>query len=170
MAGQPAIGDFRRLFGDERTDDHQAIQRHHAEGAPSGWESDHVSAYATMRPWEDWAETFAHDLHIRDTLQTADEFGVVTVGPKGEHGRRRRDLTTLPSGRARAGAPFEVLIADWLPLTSALNVLHRSMGRSDLYPFVLAPAVIDKLAFIHGIVTRHGAIRPSTRHRSAGST
>jgi hypothetical protein len=41
------------------------------------------------------------------------------------------------------------LLENWLPLTYALNAVNRSMGREDLYPFTLAPAVIDKLSFVH---------------------
>jgi hypothetical protein len=30
-----------------------------------------ISKYATSHPWEDWAETWAHYLHIMDMLETA---------------------------------------------------------------------------------------------------
>ncbi len=75
---------FRQLFGDERASYQDALDRHYREGAPPGWEADRVSAYATMHPWEDWAETFAHYLHIRDTLQTAAAWGIVVGGPAGD--------------------------------------------------------------------------------------
>ncbi len=65
----------RALFGDERDDYAAALDRHYRDGPPPGWAERHVSAYATMHPWEDWAETFAHYLHIRDTLQTAAAYG-----------------------------------------------------------------------------------------------
>ena len=29
-----------------------------------------------MHPWEDWAETWAHYLHMVDTLETARAFGL----------------------------------------------------------------------------------------------
>ena len=35
-----------------------------------------------MHPWEDWAETFAHYLHIRDTLETAAALGSSSTGPR----------------------------------------------------------------------------------------
>ena len=98
-----------------------------------------VSAYATMHPWEDWAETFAHYLHIWDTLQTAGAFGVQ---------RARRRATRRPTAATSARC-----WSDWLPLTYALNALSRSMGRDDLYPFVLPAPVVDKLAFVHERVT-----------------
>jgi hypothetical protein len=44
--------------------------------APAHWRDNFVSAYATTHPWEDFAETFAHYLHIVDTLETANAFGI----------------------------------------------------------------------------------------------
>jgi hypothetical protein len=129
---------FRELFGDERADYDGALERHYTAGPPADWSARHVSAYASMHPWEDWAETFAHYLHIRDTLQTAASFGLMVAGPAG--------VTSPDDNGAR---PFAHIVADWLPLTYALNAVNRSMGRGDLYPFTLAPTVIDKLAFVH---------------------
>jgi hypothetical protein len=136
---------FRELFGDESADYGEAMNRHYAEGAPAGWGEDYVSAYATMHPWEDWAETFAHYLHIRDTLQTAAAFGVEVHGPK-------RELSAEPSTDVE-DEPFSAILNDWLPLTYALNAVNRSMGSGDLYPFVLSPTVVGKLAWVHEIVT-----------------
>ena len=34
--------------------------------------------YATSHPWEDFAETWAHYLHIADTLEIARAFGLST--------------------------------------------------------------------------------------------
>ena len=130
----------RALFGDERADYSEAMDRHYEHGAPDDWPARYVSAYATMHPWEDWAETFAHYLHIADTLQTALAYGVRVDGPPG--------LELAAVGEE----DFATLIGDWLPLTYALNALNRSMGAEDLYPFVLAPDVIEKLGFVHGCV------------------
>ncbi|MFC4947256.1 zinc-binding metallopeptidase family protein [Pseudonocardia sp. GCM10023141] len=132
---------FRALFGDERADYGDALDRHYAEGAPTGWENSYVSAYATMHPWEDWAETFAQYLHIRDTLQTAAAFGMrVEVAEEALSAEPAVDVD---------GEPFEAILADWLPLTYALNAVNRSMGRDDLYPFVLSAAVVHKLTWVH---------------------
>jgi hypothetical protein len=136
----------RALFGDEREDYQQALNRQYESGPPADWEAEHVSAYATMHPWEDWAETFAHYLHIRDTLETAAEFGIVVTGPRAVG--HDRSLTADPQPDDGEGS-LAALIANWLPLTYALNAVSRSMGRDDLYPFTLAPAVIAKLGFIH---------------------
>jgi hypothetical protein len=130
---------FRELFGDPYTDYQDALDRHYNEGAPPGWKDTHVSSYASMHPSEDWAETFAHYLHIRDALDTAAAFGFAPAGATFE----RRSLG--PSG-------FDTIIEMWLPLAWALNMVNRSMGKDDLYPFVLPPAVLDKMRFIHVII------------------
>jgi hypothetical protein len=136
----------RAVFGDERENYSAALDRHYAEGPPDDWQDRYVSAYATMHPSEDWAETFAHLLHLRDTLQTAAAYGVRVGGP------------ALPAGSAFAAVPrngsasFDEIISDWLALTYALNAINRSMGRDDLYPFVLAPAVVEKLRLVHELM------------------
>jgi hypothetical protein len=135
VPGGPARERYRALFGDERDDYGAALERHYADGPPADWPQRFVSAYAAMHPWEDWAETFAHHLHIWDTLQTAAAYGVRV------------------EGKAPAPGPdFRALLEEWLPLTYALNAINRSMGRDDLYPFVLAEPVVDKLAFVHEVV------------------
>jgi hypothetical protein len=140
----------RAVFGDERADYQQAMDRHYAQGAPADWPERFVSAYATMHPWEDWAETFAHYLHIRDALQTAAAYGVRVDGPAVP----TTDRAPLRTGPATGAPPADVreMLDAWLPLTYALNALNRSMGAGDLYPFVLAPAVVDKLALVDGLV------------------
>ncbi|MFG1797447.1 putative zinc-binding metallopeptidase [Nocardia sp. NPDC049149] len=127
---------FRELFGDPSADYQAAIDRHYAEGAPSGWESDFVSSYATMHPAEDWAETFAHYLHIRDTLDTAAAFGIAPAGAS---------LDRPQVGRAG----FDKIIDLWLPLAWSLNMVNRSMGHPDLYPFVLPDRVLEKMRLTH---------------------
>jgi hypothetical protein len=135
---------FRELFGDERADYGEAMDRHYANGAPKDWGQDYVSAYATMHPWEDWAETFAHYLHIRDTLQTAAAFGMHVEAPEPE-------LSAEPSEDVE-DEPFSQVLGEWLPLTYALNAVNRSMGSGDLYPFVISPPVITKLTWVHQTV------------------
>ena len=130
---------FRELFGDPDADYQEALDRHYSEGAPAGWEDNYVSSYAAMHPAEDWAETFAHYLHIRDTLDTAAAFGFAPAGATFE----RPFLG--PSG-------FDTIIEMWLPLAWALNMVNRSMGKEDLYPFVLPHVVLEKMRFIHTII------------------
>jgi hypothetical protein len=130
---------FNELFGDPDLDYQAALDRHYSQGAPAGWQKDYVSSYATMHPAEDWAETFAHYLHIRDTLDTAAAFGFAPAGATFE----RRTLG--PSG-------FDTIIDLWLPLSWALNMVNRSMGKDDLYPFVLRGPVLEKMRFIHTVI------------------
>src|SRR5260221_13065587 len=140
---------FRSIFGDERYDYDEAVRRHYSEGPPNGWPADFVSAYASMHPWEDWAETWRHYLHMIDTLGTARAYGLV-LQPKPLGGAPNHRLTT----RALHFDDFDDLLAGWVPLTVALNGLNRSMGIVDPYPFVLAPAVTKKLSFVHEL-TEH---------------
>jgi len=135
----PARAEFEALFGDPDLDYQAAIDRHYSQGAPVGWEESYVSSYATMHPAEDWAETFAHYLHIRDTLDTAAAFGFAPAGATAAH--------------PLAGeAGFGRIIQLWLPLAWSLNMINRSMGHHDLYPFVLPPAVLDKMRLVHKLV------------------
>ncbi|HEV7731878.1 MAG TPA: putative zinc-binding metallopeptidase [Candidatus Binatia bacterium] len=134
-----ARSEFEALFGDADADYQAALDRHYSTGAPAGWESNYVSSYATMHPAEDWAETFAHYLHIRDTLDTAAAFGFAPAGA----------TATNPLA---GDAGFDRMIALWLPLAWALNMINRSMGHKDLYPFVLPSAVLDKMRLVHKLV------------------
>lgn len=144
-----AIGPFRSLFGDERDDYGAALERHYANGAPDGWPQSFISAYATSHPWEDFAETFAHYLHIVDTAEMAAAFGVRARPRAGD-----ADLSLrLELDPYQAGDMADVIEA-WVPLSLLLNNLNRAMGHRDAYPFVLTPAIAEKLDFIHGLV--HG--------------
>lgn len=139
---------FRELFGDERADYGEALEAHYRDGPPADWQDRFITTYASSHPWEDWAETWAHYLHVTDTLETAAHFGV-------EVERR------LPDGTLQKADPeldpydvadFQRVMDNWLPLSFALNSLNRSMGQQDLYPFVLSQPAIDKLAYVHGVI------------------
>ncbi|MBN3507959.1 putative zinc-binding metallopeptidase [Mycolicibacterium septicum] len=130
---------FRELFGDPDADYQAALDRHYQDGPPAGWEDEFVSSYASMHAAEDWAETFAHYLHIRDTLDTAAAYGFAPAGATFD-----RKLLG-PSG-------FDTIIEMWLPLAWSLNMVNRSMGHDDLYPFVLPPAVLEKMRFVHIVI------------------
>ena len=144
---------FRELFGDDTEDYAAALGRHYANGAPAGWQDDHVSAYATMHAWEDWAETWAHYLHMVDTLETASAFGLSVEPELDEDGEMSAELDFDPHKVRR----IRRLLGAWMPLTVALNALNRSMGQADLYPFVLAPAVLKKLGFVHDLIAQSRA-------------
>jgi hypothetical protein len=145
VRNQPCIETFRQIFGDERQDYPAALQRHYGSGPPADWQNDFVSSYASSHPWEDFAETWAHYLHMVDTLETANAFGV-RVRPRVS---RSPELDSSVEFDPHLTADLNRLIGAWLPLTFAVNSLNRSMGQPDLYPFILGPTVIGKLAFIH---------------------
>ncbi|MDR5752980.1 MULTISPECIES: putative zinc-binding metallopeptidase [unclassified Caballeronia] len=136
---------FRALFGDERTDYQAALQAHYEEGPPADWDASYVSAYATTHPWEDWAETWAHYLHIVDTIDTAANCGL-ELKPDDKNEPTLTDSSPIES------ESFDNLMKRWFPLTYALNSLNRSLGLADAYPFTLAPKVIDKLRFVHRVI------------------
>jgi hypothetical protein len=138
----------REIFGDERADYQQAMDLYYERGAPAEWKQRYVSAYATMHPWEDFAETFAHYLHIRDAVQTAAAYGVEVAGPS----IVTSDPAPLHADAEKAGTDFRRILNAWIPLTYALNAISRSMGTPDLYPFVLSPEIEAKLAFVDALV------------------
>jgi len=145
-------GPFRELFGDERSDYAAALARYYAEGPRADWPESCVSAYASAHPWEDWAETWAHYLHMVDTLETAHDHGFALRGqalrpPAPAHGDTQRQ--SLPGN---VPADFDDLLNDWAQLALALNALNRSMGMRDVYPFALGPGAIAKLRFVHRVI------------------
>jgi hypothetical protein len=148
----PRLEGFRRLFGDERVSYEQAVEAHYRDGAPPDWPGRHVSSYASMHPWEDWAESWAHYLHMVDTLETARSFGVALRPPSG--GEAGRSATSqLEVGTRRLDFDdFADLARAWVPLTIALNGLNRSMGLPDLYPFVLSEPALEKVRFVHDVI------------------
>ena len=124
---EEALAECRGLFGDERQDYESALQAHHARGPGTSRPSGYVSAYAASHPTEDWAECWAHFLHIADTLETAATTGLI---------------------------PADVSIRDerwlerWTEVAVALNEMNRSLGLRDADPVTLSPAVCEKLGFI----------------------
>jgi hypothetical protein len=135
------LEEFREIFGDERDDYEAALTRHHDNGPVTDWQEQHVSAYASAHPWEDWAETWAHYMHMADALDTA-----AAEGMEG-HGVRLD-----PRDDIYSGVKFGALMARWIPLTIAMNSLSRSMGHDDFYPFVIPEPAYDKLAFVHRVI------------------
>jgi len=146
------LDECRDLFGDDRADYGAALQRYYADGPAPDWQCRLVSAYASAHPWEDFAETFGHYLHITDTLEMGRAFGV-SLRPR---------LPTPDAAALHARIDFDPFRAEnfteiieaWLPLTFVANNLNRCMGEADLYPFVLSQPVVEKLAFIHRLVSK----------------
>jgi hypothetical protein len=150
------LEEYRALFGDERADYGEALKRHYDSGAPANWQESFISAYATSHPWEDWAESWAHFLHIQDTLEVAHDFGLtgkrILIEPQ-----KRRRKPWLSSKQHT----FSEVIQAWAELTVALNSINRSMGLQDLYPFVLSPPVVAKLAFVYRVIAENAAQKSS---------
>ncbi len=143
------IEECRSLFGDERTSYKDAIARHYREGAPHDWSESFISEYATMHPWEDFAECFAHYLHLTGTLQTA-AGGQLTVQVDGVP--HIADGPVHPR-TSYADATMDQILADWLPVSTFLNRVNRAMGKRDLYPFDIPAPVARKLDLVHRVVT-----------------
>ncbi len=139
----------RDLFGDERESYRDAIDRHYSVGAPADWQSAFISEYATMHAWEDFAETFAHYLHIVGTLQTSAAIGIrLDAGAS-----TLRDTDVVPREDYH-DEPIGRVLADWAAMSQGFNRVNRSMGFGDLYPFTISPPVQRKLGFIHELITR----------------
>jgi hypothetical protein len=153
VEGTPFLDNFRHLFGDERADYAEALEKHYGRVDDRSWADTYVSHYAAAHPWEDWAETFAHYLHIRDTMQTAQAWGIQVAGPD-------LDLD-LAWDAALAVTPvedpdsFAELAREWVAFTFALNAINNSMGHDQLYPFVLTPDALEKLRFVHVAIGSH---------------
>jgi hypothetical protein len=141
----------RALFGDERMDYQQALDRHYHQGAPSNWMEHYISPYATMHPWEDWAETWAHYLHIVDVLETADSFGL-NIRPKVVQAQQDHVMNLAVHQNPYYSQNFDEIYQAWLPISFAMNSVNRSMGHDDFYPFVINREVQNKLKFIHDVI------------------
>lgn len=137
------INEVRAVFGDERLNYSEALNFYYVNGAPSDWQLHFVTPYAAAHPWEDWAETWAHYLHIIDTLETASAHGVKVQGSR-----------KACSVRSPIQLPMDAILDDWHALRIVLNSLNRSMGHADAYPFVISSAVAQKLRFIHDWIQR----------------
>ena len=160
----PWLDDFRTLFGDERESYADALKRHYDNGAPPDWDQRFVSTYASSHPWEDWAETWAHYLHIEDTLVTALSFGLGAGDVEIDTEPFTKDVLWQPD--VAGASEFLELVNAWVELTGVLNELSRSMGVHDFYPFVLNRPVVAKLQFIHCVVRE---ARAASRARTAPS-
>ncbi len=148
-----ALDACRALFGDDTADYGAALQLHYANGPRPDWQGGHVSAYGASHPWEDFAETWAHYLHIVDTLEVGGSYGI-RIHPRLD---REGVLTTELDFKVYDDATsIEAIVDAWLALSAALNSFNRAMGHGDIYPFVLSPAVMAKLGFVHDLV--HGRI------------
>ncbi|WP_460451492.1 zinc-binding metallopeptidase family protein [Alsobacter sp. SYSU BS001988] len=146
---QGALEQFREVFGDERPDYGEALARYYRDGPPARWQDHFISAYASSHPWEDFAETWAHYFHMVDTLETACFLKVFGAAPDPDsESPASQDPSPIdfdPYSEPR----FERMVHSWMRLAFSLNLLNRSMGMPDLYPFQLSPPAVCKLSFVH---------------------
>jgi len=145
----PRLTAFRELFGDDRQDYAQSQARHYKEGPPPNWALRYISAYASMHPWEDWAETWAHYLHCWDTVEIGQQFGI-SIRSLGS------DTLLRPRAPGSGRSSFDDLVEAWIPFTYAVNSLNRGMGLPDWYPFTLCAPAIDKMRFVHETIEAAG--------------
>jgi hypothetical protein len=142
------LDECRRIFGDDRQDYEAALKRHYENGPPADWADRYISAYATTHPWEDFAESWAHYFHIIDTFEMARALGL-SVAPRLDG---TEDLAADADLDVYAEADMNLIVERWVPVAFAMNSINRCMGQGDLYPFVLAPPVVEKLAFMHDLI------------------
>lgn len=154
VANSEFLQPFRELFGDEQVDYQAALRAHYARSDTNQWRDEYISYYASAHPWEDWAESWAHYLHIFDALDTAHAWriGLLDMAEAEDHAPEFDSLVGLSDSAFR-----ETLIKKWLPLSQYLNASCRSLGEPDAYPFVMPARVIDKLAFIHRLIAHTAA-------------
>ncbi|MEZ6146152.1 MAG: putative zinc-binding metallopeptidase [Planctomycetaceae bacterium] len=125
--------EFVSLFGDHTNPGYaEAKDAYYANGPAVDWEQHYVTKYASMHPWEDFAETFAAYQDIISMLDTAGHVGLIEPV----------DLTAQTSS----------LISTYQRLGMAVNELNREMGLLDPVPFVLTGAINQKVDFIHALV------------------
>jgi hypothetical protein len=163
IPGTPWIEKFRERFGDERQDYAQAVARHYQNGPPQDWQQKYVSAYASSHPWEDWAETWAHYLHMSDTLDTALSFSLDIESVEMPFEGFKPEVLIPPDEQ------FLAFINSWIRFTAVLNELSRSMGLPDFYPFVLSRSSVGKLHFIHMVVEAQRPQPASDRRIEVGN-
>lgn len=154
IGGTEWLPKFRALFGDERADYATALKNHYRNGPPADWPHRYISSYAAAHPWEDWAEIWAHCLHIGSTLQTLGNYDLdishvrLPITPYGPDALY--DPDPLDEGNA-----FLAWINAWLVLTGVLNETSRSMGQPEIYPFAMNRSVVTKMHFVQCVIRQY---------------
>lgn len=152
IASEPKNNELcKKYFGDHELSYQESLDRHYKEGAPKNWDENFISEYASMHPWEDWAETWAHYMHIIDTLETAKNYGMTLTENDTAHCGSEVSSLNLPQDQEYFvfQTSFHSIIDAWVSFSIMLNSLNRSMGLQDAYPFVLTQVIRNKLMFIH---------------------
>ncbi|ALJ03670.1 hypothetical protein APS56_00240 [Pseudalgibacter alginicilyticus] len=144
------LASYRNTFGDERIHYGDALKNHYKNGAPNNWNENFISKYASSHSWEDWAETWAHYLHLMDTLETANSLGVC-FQPEKDYVKK---LMVKHCPNPYQTEDFRKIFNANLALSCSVNSLNRSMGLMDIYPFIVPKPVLDKLIFIHSLLSK----------------
>ena len=128
----------KAVFGDHENPSYaEAQQKYYSNGPAGNWRSGFVSAYATMHPWEDFAETFATYLDMVSVLDTALNMGISdSCDPT---------KTDLPQ-----------MVDRYIRLGVVLNEMNRAMGLIDLVPEIFAPPIVEKMQFVHNLLRQAG--------------
>ena len=124
---------FIQVFGDPMNPSYQeALTAYYNTAPPNNWQSQFVSAYATMHPWEDFAETFATYLDMVSLLDTAYHISFFNGSPSLSH--------------------LDTIVIQYQQLGISLNELNRSKGIMDVVPEIVSPGVKEKMQFIHEVI------------------
>lgn len=159
IAQSGQLADFREMFGDERMDYQQALQAHYnADPFDTSWQELFISSYARSHPWEDWAETWAHYLHMVDLLETAASYGTRLNPPQGAQASVSQGLEAIADPFASLPSDFDAMLQQWVPLTLLLNSLNRSLGHHDAYPFTVSAGARRKLKFVHRVLQQQRSL------------
>ena len=150
FTNQKVLDEYRAIFGDERLSYADSLEAYYKKPNDNNWQANFISQYATAHSWEDWAETWAHYLHIMDMEETA-FFFKLKVGMDNE-------TETKVSVDPYSVQNFDEIVKTSVPLTFAVNSISRAMGHQEVYPFTLTPSIIDKLKFIHKLLFNFGQI------------
>jgi hypothetical protein len=153
---QGRIAEFREIFGDESVNYQEALNHHYSQVQVTNWQEDYVSGYAAAHPWEDWAETWAHYLHMVDLLETASAYSTRVVVPGSEVPPPAKVVNPFE----RKASDFDQLVRQWVPVTLLVNSLNRSLGQADAYPFALTAGSLRKLRYVHGVIHASGIVAP----------
>lgn len=144
------LQEFRVLFGDETQSYSNALSNYYANGPQANWQNRFISKYASSHPWEDWAETWSHYLHLTDILETAYNFGIQTDPKIPTFENLKMEASFDPYTETN----FKSFMDTGIPLLYTLNSMNRSMGVNDLYPFIISGPVKGKFEFIHNLLKR----------------
>lgn len=130
----------KQVFGDHTQLNYiAAMNNYYANGPQPNWQNQFISAYASMHPWEDFAETFRAYLEMITVLDTAENVNL---------------LLEEEEGVDFQGTPLVKLLIKYEQLGIKLNELNRTMGLLDMVPEVFNEPVVKKMTFIHKLVKR----------------